>query len=50
MTADFHYYAGRALQEAIQAISAKPGAPRQAHEQLTRAYSKRVIAQLGYGR
>lgn len=47
MTAEFHYFAERALQEAIRAIDAAPGAPRRAHEELSRAYSARVIAALG---
>ncbi len=46
MTAEFQYFADRALQEAIRAIDAKPGKPRRAHEELTRAYSRRVIEEL----
>jgi hypothetical protein len=40
---EFSYFAQRALQEAVRAIDAKPGAPRRAHEQLSKAYSERVI-------
>lgn len=47
MTAEFQYFADRALQEAVRAIDAKPGAPRRAHEELSRAYARRVIAALG---
>lgn len=47
MTADCRYFADRALKEAVRAIDAKPGAPRRAHEELTRAYSRRVIDALG---
>jgi hypothetical protein len=46
LTAEFHYFAARALQEALRAIDAKPGAPQRAHEQLSRAYAQRVIAAL----
>ena len=46
MTAEFQYFATRALQEAVRAIDAQPGPPRRAHEALSRAYSQRVIETL----
>lgn len=47
MAAEFQYFADRALQEAIRAIGAGPGAPRRAHDALALAYSRRVIDALG---
>lgn len=49
MTAEWQHLADRALQEAIRAIDAGPGAARCAHEELTLSYSQRVIAALGNG-